>query len=164
MDAERYDLADAEARESANAHVQRLLAGRKTVMLQPFAHEIEEAGETGVILLMGRLSHGMRKGGMLGPTNLEAIDGLFKEEQIEGRIPDEAQVALAHAAVRAIPVDRSGMLYARVDMVPGPDGRPLLMELELTEPSLFMKTSPGSERLFAEVIAERARQMAASRT
>jgi len=163
MDAERYDLADIAAREMAVAHAKRLLASGKTVMLQPFAHEIEEAGETGVVLLEGRLSHAMRKTGMLGPTVPEAVDGLFKEEKIEGRTPDAAQVDLAHAAVRAIPVDRSGLLYARVDMVPDKDGRPVLMELELTEPSLFMKTSPGSERLFAEVIAQRARQLAESR-
>jgi len=164
MDAERYNLADAAARETAIAHVKRLVAGGRTVMLQPFAHEIELAGETGVILLEGKVSHAMRKTGMLGPTVLEAVDGLFKEEKIEGGTADEAHVALAHEAVRAIPVDRSGLMYARVDMVPDKDGRPVLMELELTEPSLFMKTSPGSERLFADVVARRARQLAESRS
>ena len=44
------------------------------------------------------------------------------------------------------------LLYARIDMIPGPDGEPLLVELELTEPSLFLGTSPASaERLAAAI-------------
>jgi hypothetical protein len=163
MDAQRYDLADTDARATATAHVERLIASGKTVMLQPFAHAIETAGETGVILVAGKVSHAITKGVMLGPTSLDDVDELYKEERIEGRNPSPAEVELAHAAVRAIPVDRSGLLYARVDMVPGPDDRPMLMELELTEPSLFMVTAPGSEVLFAQAIAERVRQTAESR-
>jgi hypothetical protein len=163
MDAERYDLGKPEAQAAATAHIERLLASAKTVMLQPFADAIEEAGETGVILLAGQLSHAIGKGVMLGPTTADEVDELYKEERIEAREPSPAELELARSAVRAIPVDRSGLLYARVDMVPGPDGRPMLMELELTEPSLFMVTTPGSERGFAEVIAERARREAKSR-
>ena len=29
-------------------------------------------------------------------------------------------------------------MYARVDLVPGADGSPTLLELELTEPSMFL--------------------------
>jgi len=163
LDAERYDLDDPAARAKAIAHIERLVGGGKTVMLQPFAHAIETAGETGVVLLAGRLSHAITKGVMLGPTTLDAVDELYKEERIDGRTATNDEIALAHAAVRAIPIDRSGLLYARVDMVPGADGRPLLMELELTEPSLFMTASPGSETLFAEVIADRARRESESR-
>jgi hypothetical protein len=56
----------------------------------------------------------------------------------------------------AVPFDPGELLYARVDMVPGPDGEPLLMELELTEPSMFMVTAPGSPDRFAAAIAARA--------
>ena len=66
-------------------------------------------------------------------------------------------------AVAAVPIDTGPLLYARVDMVPGSNGRPILMELELTEPSLFMVTTPGSELTFATAIAARARQMAEAR-
>jgi hypothetical protein len=42
--------------------------------------------------------------------------------------------------------DRFGAapLYARVDLLPGPDGAPLLLELELAEPSLFLATDPDA--------------------
>ena len=36
------------------------------------------------------------------------------------------------------PAARENLVYARVDLVPGPDGSPTLLELELTEPSMFL--------------------------
>jgi hypothetical protein len=36
------------------------------------------------------------------------------------------------------------LLYARVDLVDGPDGEPCVMELELVEPNLFLFLHPGS--------------------
>ena len=44
-------------------------------------------------------------------------------------------------------------LYARIDLLPGPDG-PVLIELELVEPSLFLGYAPGAgDRLAAAVSA-----------
>ena len=48
-------------------------------------------------------------------------------------------------------------LYARIDMIPGPDGEPRIMELELIEPSLFFDHSPESLDRFAGAIARRPR-------
>jgi hypothetical protein len=42
-----------------------------------------------------------------------------------------------------------------VDLIPGPDGRPLLVELELTEPSLFLGHDAGAAHRFAAAIAAR---------
>ena len=47
------------------------------------------------------------------------------------------------------------LLYARVDLIPGPDGEPMLIELELTEPSLFLRQSPGAAERLAEAIIAR---------
>ena len=38
------------------------------------------------------------------------------------------------------PADR--LLYARADLVRGPKGAPLLLELELCEPTLFLRDNP----------------------
>ena len=43
--------------------------------------------------------------------------------------------------------------YARVDLLPGPDGHPGLLELELTEPSLFFDQAPGSASRLAALLA-----------
>ena len=46
----------------------------------------------------------------------------------------------------------SNLLYARVDLVRDADDRPLLLELELVEPTLFLAGSPdGLDRLVAAV-------------
>jgi len=45
-------------------------------------------------------------------------------------------------------------LYARVDLIRGDHGAPVVLELELTEPSLFLAQAAGSaERLAAAIIA-----------
>ncbi len=53
--------------------------------------------------------------------------------------PDAVDITPAEAdlARRAIDAVDQPILYARVDMAPGPDGRPVVMELELVEPSLY---------------------------
>ena len=47
------------------------------------------------------------------------------------------------------------LLYARVDLIPGPDGEPLLVELELTEPSLFLGWAAGAASRLADAILNR---------
>jgi hypothetical protein len=45
------------------------------------------------------------------------------------------------------------LLYARVDVVAGDDGRALLLELELTEPSLLLPQAPEAAQRFADAVA-----------
>lgn len=156
LDVDRYELGDPQARARATAHAERLLAAGQTVMVQPFASAIEDAGETGVILVDGRFSHAIRKSVVIGATTPHGVDDLYKEETITARSPSAAEIELAHAAVAAAPGGDGPLLYVRIDMVPDPDGQPMIMELELTEPSLFMATTPGSETRFAQAIAARA--------
>ena len=66
--------------------------------------------------------------------------------------PDEA--ALARSVLEEIAGRFGGMpLYARVDIVRGADGRPVLLELEAVEPHLYLATSPGAAERFARSIA-----------
>ena len=46
-------------------------------------------------------------------------------------------------------------LYARVDLVPGADGRPLVLEVELTEPSLFLTVADGAAQRLVTAVAAR---------
>jgi hypothetical protein len=64
---------------------------------------------------------------------------LYVEEEITLRIPSAAERAFGDKVV-AFVKNKFGVspLYARVDMVVNADGIPELMELELTEPSLFL--------------------------
>jgi len=73
-----------------------------------------------------------------------------EDESVSEAMPvSAAEAALAHQALAAAPID-GDLLYARVDMAPGPDGAPMVMELELLEPSLFFpQCSEALERFVA---------------
>ncbi|MGH2980761.1 MAG: hypothetical protein ACRDKV_01780 [Solirubrobacterales bacterium] len=47
-------------------------------------------------------------------------------------------------------------LYARVDTLPGEDGEPVLLELEVVEPSLYLATAPESAAKLADAVLQRA--------
>jgi hypothetical protein len=144
-----------DARDAARAakHTARLLEAGLTVMVQPYLERIEQRGETGVIFVGGKFSHGIAKGAMLvGDRGTEA-EGLYKQETITARQPTDAEMEVARLALDSVPGGPHRLLYARIDLVPAVDGAPLLMELELAEPSLFMHTAPGSVDRFADAIA-----------
>jgi hypothetical protein len=84
----------------------------------------------------------------------ELVDGLYTAEVITPRGASAQEMAVARAALAAIPGDAAEIAYARVDLVPGSNGEPLLIELELTEPSLFLGQAPGSAERLARYLAE----------
>jgi hypothetical protein len=149
-DTGRYDLTRPDHRASATALVRRLQAAGRVVMVQPYLDSVDEHGETALMYFGGRFSHAVGKGAMLtGPY--QGLDTLYKPERITPRTPTFAEREVADAVLAACGVaDR--LLYARVDLIPGPDG-PLLVELELTEPSVFLRYDRHSAERFADAIA-----------
>ena len=143
----------------AAAHVRRLHDAGRTAMVQPYLAAVDTAGETSVLCTpdpSGNLafSHAIRKGPLLtGPDTGRPHDEY--EEDITARDPSAAELATAEAALAAVPRGAKRLLYARVDLIPGPDGEPLLAELELTEPSLFFPWAPGSAERMADAILSR---------
>ncbi|MEZ5264643.1 MAG: hypothetical protein R2755_23325 [Acidimicrobiales bacterium] len=62
-------------------------------------------------------------------------------------------------AVLAFISDRFGVpLYARIDLIDDAAGRPVVLEVELNEPSLFHTCVPASAARFAAAIAARLRE------
>ena len=60
---------------------------------------------------------------------------------------------MAEQTLATVPGGTRQLLYARVDLIPGPDGEPVLVELELTEPSLFIGYADGAPDRLAAAIA-----------
>jgi glutathione synthase/RimK-type ligase-like ATP-grasp enzyme len=149
-DAQRYGRGE---RDAAAAHIRRLLDARRSVLLQPYLDRVDAHGETALIFVAGTFSHAIRKGPLLrrgeGPTG-----GLFAAEHITARTPGADELRLAEATLAAMPFARP-LLYARVDLIHDHDGTPRVLELELTEPSLFFDHAPGSAARFAEAVAGR---------
>lgn len=150
-DTGRYGGADLEL---ATRHVARLLDAGRTVMVQPYLDSVDADGETALLFFAGddgalRFSHAARKGPMLTGPDL-GTDGLYVPEVITERTATAEQLTVAERALAAAP---SGLLYARVDLIGGADGRPVVVELELTEPSLFLGQADGAADRFARSIA-----------
>ena len=138
-----------EAGESVEAHVSRLHSLGRTVMVQPYLNGIDDEGETMLIYLAGSYSHAVRKAPLLRPGQLPAA-GLYLEEDIRATEPTALQRDAANRALRALNSD--GLLQARVDLVPANDG-PVVLEVELTEPSLYLGYAADATERFADAIA-----------
>jgi hypothetical protein len=154
LDTGRYDLTDAHQRDLAARHAGRLADAGRPVMVQPYLAAVDEDGETALLWLGGRYSHAIRKGALLTGPDV-GVEGLYREEQITAREPSAEQVAVAERVLAAVPFDPADLLYARIDLVPDGAGAPILLEIELTEPSLFLGTAPGAPERFAAAVAVR---------
>jgi len=151
-DADRPDSATA-----AGAHLQALHGAGRTVLIQPYLDEVELHGETAVIFIDGSYSHTIRKEALLQPGSTHPLDfgELYVTETISASSPSEAELALATAALAQLSHGLpEPLLYARIDLLPSPDG-PVLIEAELTEPSLFFGHAAGSADRLALAIRDR---------
>ncbi|KHL19044.1 UNVERIFIED_CONTAM: hypothetical protein LK11_03915 [Mumia flava] len=137
--------------DDAVAHSRELLAAGRPTMLQPYVEAVDAEGETALLYVGGTLSHTMNKSPLLAPG-----EGVPAEREARKRITTSAasptQTKVAEKALRAARKTLGGgldLLYARVDVVTGPDGSPQVLELELTEPSMFVAEAgpEAAERL-----------------
>ena len=115
----------------------------RDVLVQPFVKDVEIGEEQCLVCFAGRFSHAVKKnsafkgGRHVGP---------------EGRkvTPSPEAVAMAEDVLKRAGVD--ALPYARVDIASDDSGRPMLLELELFEPTLFFKEEPGSEDTLADIL------------
>jgi hypothetical protein len=142
MDTSRYGPSDA---VTAQAHVARLVAAGREVMVQPYLASVETVQETSLLFLGGSYSHGAKKGRVL--TGVGSLAPSDWDLGLREPSDDEHEVAREVLAQVSEP-----LLYARVDLLAGPDG-PLLLELELTEPFLFLEMGAAADRFAAAIAA-----------
>ncbi|MET7670329.1 ATP-grasp domain-containing protein [Micromonospora luteifusca] len=148
----------ARSREAeAAGHIERLFAQGLCVILQPYLESIDRDGETDLIFFDGVYSHAIRKDALLLADGTTSVP-TFECRTARSADDDERAVALAglEAVASHLGLARP-LLYARVDLVRGHDGKPLLLEMELSEPSLNLPFSDGSAARYADAIAGRVR-------
>lgn len=156
--AARFDAARPGAHRQAREHARHLHAAGRTVLVQPYLTAVDTAGETALIFVNGVFSHAIRKGPMLEPDVRHRIDGeaLYVPEQITPRQPSPDELAVAERVLAHVSAGLAEpLLYARIDLLPSPDG-PVLVELELVEPSLFLSHAPGAADRLAAAVSARA--------
>lgn len=145
--------------DAAREHALALHADGRTALVQPYDPRISD-GETALVFLGGEQSHAFTKGPLLpAPGERAALDesGTYAQESLRPAEPDFALWDVGHAALHAaaerLDLDVSELLYARVDVIGGPDD-PRLLELELVEPSLgWRQLDEGNRELQQRVFA-----------
>ena len=166
IDTGRYTARDADSRGLAIKHARRLLAAQRTVMVQRYLPSVDTVGERAHVFVAGEYSHSVLKGAMLDGPDV-GIEGVYREERMTPLDASEREVEFSAQVVRAartcfsrtvdgVELAPDPLLYARVDVVTDDSGAPVLMELELVEPSLFLGLVDGSLDRFADAVVARA--------
>jgi glutathione synthase/RimK-type ligase-like ATP-grasp enzyme len=135
--------------DAASAHVDALAALGLTAMVQPYLEGIER-GETAVVVVDGLVSHAVKKFAPMGlaPTALPA-----GPLAVDPATPDRAELEVVDAVLGALPA-ADPLCYARIDLVGTSDG-PVVLEVELIEPFLFLTTHDDAPATLAAAIAGR---------
>jgi glutathione synthase/RimK-type ligase-like ATP-grasp enzyme len=153
-DTARFSGGQADA-ERAAALMREIHASGRTAMVQPYVSSVDERGETALMFFDGTFSHAIHKGPLLRPGE-EPTNHVFAPETIQPREPTAAELAVAQRIVTWVARGFGAPpAYARVDLVEDLEGAPHLLELELTEPSLFFAHADGAEQRFAAAIRRR---------
>jgi len=156
----RYTANDAISRMNAIQHAYGLLKQERAVMVQRYVDSVDVRGETALIYLNGVLSHTVEKQAML--RGEDASPGSVAPERVFARDATIEELRVgerARAAIHGYIKDRMGrdaqLLFCRIDIVEGEDGAPTVMEVSLTDASLYCGTVPGALDSFADAIASR---------
>lgn len=137
---------DLGALEQAQVHCDSLLKDG-TVMVQPFLKSVgdEKLGERALVFIDGEYTHATRK------TAFQPL----KPAGGAGEYPLTAEPDEVELAKRTIASLDTTPLYARVDIIRTDDGKPVILELELVEPSLFLAFSNDAVQKFVDALLRR---------
>ncbi|HEY6327144.1 MAG TPA: hypothetical protein VIW73_11595 [Candidatus Cybelea sp.] len=132
---------DADSFASAQAQLDRLTQA-DDALVQPFLESVVNYGERALMFFGGRYSHAVLK---------KPFDSEFaiSDEPSTSMKATAREIAVASAAVEAVP---ASTLYARVDLLRDAQGEPVVSELELIEPALYLAVHGPARAVFADAI------------
>ncbi len=139
----RVDASNAERLQQELA----TLFAQESFIYQPFVTDIQQGGEKSVLVFGGVATHAVRKVPKAGDFRVQDDHGGTWSPY--AATPEELEFAQ-----RAIAAVEPHPQYGRVDIVRGNDGALQLMELELIEPELWLRSSPEAAERFAAAIVE----------
>jgi len=139
----------------ARKRVEEIHQTGRAALIQPYLPSVDDGSETALVFVNGVFTHAVSKGPMLRRDEpVELVSGLYVAEEIGSRVATPKQLLIARQALDTIPEFTQGEmpLYARVDLIDDIDGNPIVLELELIEPSLFFAFHPPAADRFVAVI------------
>jgi hypothetical protein len=126
-------------------------------MLQPYLKRVEQDGERTAIFIDGRITHTVEKIPVAGDYRVQDDFGAY--DGPAEFTPEEIAIARCVVAeAERLPEVACSLLYARVDFLLDDAGRPVLNELELVEPSLFLRHGPHAADTLANALLKRLRR------
>ncbi|MBL0923227.1 MAG: hypothetical protein IBJ12_02020 [Sphingomonadaceae bacterium] len=141
--------ADGTYRISAGDAIPDRVAGQR-MMIQPYQPSIASEGEYSLFYFDGIFGHSIIKRPAAADFRVQDQFGGYEEAM---PAPNAARVLAEAALAATAEITRSGPLaYARVDMLRDNDGQFRLMELELIEPSLFLRFADDGGAAFARAL------------
>jgi glutathione synthase/RimK-type ligase-like ATP-grasp enzyme len=153
--------------EQAEELIRAIGASGRTAMVQPYLESVDDAGETAIVFVDGCASHQLRKRAVLtgegvAPTRddqIGAAEAMYDPQLVTIVTAEDDELGVAGAVLDVLARRFAGLpLYARIDVARGNDGRPVLLELEAVEPSLYLGLAPGAADRLADAIIARAEQ------
>ena len=122
----------ASTEEDAIEYVKRILEAKRTVIIQPYISSVDDEGEKAIIVINGEISHAAKK-----------VPALTKggHGDAAGQLEITTEMKDIVKTISSAVSEWNDLLFARVDVV-RMDEKLVLMELELTEPWLFMQFRP----------------------
>lgn len=142
------DIAD------ASSHVGTILGGGIGAIIQPYLPSVDREGETDIVFFDRVYSHSIRKSALLMEDG--TVNGPSPEfRTVRDADANERAVALSalDAAVEHLGLSRP-LLYGRVDLVRDNHGKPMVLELDVCEPSLSFPFVPDAANAFARVLSK----------
>jgi hypothetical protein len=135
---------DANRLDKAQQFLDEVTAERDA-MIQPWMEEVDRSGERALVWIDGEVTHAVRKSPRF----------LGEDESVSEAVAVSAdERAFAELALTTAGATKADILYGRVDVIRDEGGMLRLMELELIEPSLFLKQAPAAlDRLVDAVMA-----------
>jgi len=116
------------------------------LLLQEFLPAVQAAGEHALVVIAGQVSHLVHKVAAAGEFRVQASHG-GTEQLVD---PDDATAEVERSVLPLV----GNLAYARVDYIVDPQRGPLVMELELTEPDLFLRHQPPAAHRLVEHVLE----------
>ena len=117
----------------------------RSYMVQPFMRGIVEEGEFSLFYFNGEYSHTILKTPKMGDFRVqEEHGGIIRATKPPAGLPATGAEILRHIS--------PAPLYARVDFVRTDDGEFAVVELELIEPSMYLREAEHAPQMFAEAI------------
>ncbi len=129
---------------SVEHHLHELLKDND-VLVQPYFEGVETYRERSLVFVDGQFQHAVSR-------TIALLEGRGIDH-IHPRV--EPTPAELNCALKVIASLKELPLYARVDLIPDTQGHPVLLELEIIEPQLFLLEAPETAQVIATALARR---------